>query len=85
LVLIKPSYTTTYTCSNINRHTSRQIIKKINQTTLQELSFEYWEEVSNEVDVNNMFNKFLNIFLISFNGTIQEKKIIYKKSEEEKY
>jgi hypothetical protein len=74
------------TGSDINRITNRQIIKKINQATLQELSFrlsfENWEEALNEVDIDNMFNKFFNIFLISFNGTIQEKKII--KNQEEK-
>jgi hypothetical protein len=79
-------FLTKYTCSNINKHINRQIIKKINQTTLHELSFrlsfEYWKDIVNEVDVNNMFNKFLNIFLISFNGTIQEKKII--KNQEKK-
>jgi hypothetical protein len=79
-------FLTIYTGSDINRLTYRQIIKKINQASLQELSFrlsfENWEEVFNGVDIDNKFNKFLNIFLISFNGTIQEKKKIIKNQEE---
>ena len=46
------------------------------------LSYEQWDEIFTESDVNEMFNKFLNIYLRCFNHSFPlQKKIIHQKNQ----
>jgi hypothetical protein len=57
-------------------------IRKFYENSLNEfknkLSLETWEEIFNEDDINNMFNAFLNRFLIIYYSTFPKKTINIK-------
>ena len=57
-------------------------IRKFNENSLNEfknkLSLETWEDIFNEDDINNMFNAFLNRFLIIYYSTFPKKTINIK-------
>lgn len=63
------------------RYILRRSFDEVNAANFRwTLSHETWEEIFTESDVNEMFNKFLNIYLRCFNhGFPIQKKIIHKK------
>jgi hypothetical protein len=57
-------------------------IRKFNKNSLNEfknkLNLETWEDIFNDDDINNMFNAFLNRFLIIYYSTFPKKTINIK-------